>query len=348
MKNKTKTFSIAAFVAFALALTVPFSVSAEVFAPAVATDIPSTTQGLQPFVPVVSTDIPGTTEGVTPFVPVIATDTPATTEGFAPFIPVVATDTPATTEGFAPFIPVVATDIPATTEGTPLVFPPATTTSTSTEVVTETPAVTPVAAVSRSSRSGGRSGGVVSPLAILAAADVSSTTCPYINSFITVNGTNDAVEVARLQAFLNTSEGAALAVTGIYNAATQDAVAIFQLKHSADILAPWNQTEASKNVYFTTKKKINELVCGGSFALTPAELAEIAQTRDAVVSGAPVGTGTTGATGVIGSVNSTSTTLTAATSTGSTTNSNVAAAFVGGNFLSKFFSFVKGIFTGSN
>jgi hypothetical protein len=348
MKNKTTTFSIAAFMALALALTVPFTASAVEFVPVVDGSGSGTSESPIPsFVPSVDGSGSGSSESAIPaFVPTVDGSGSGTSEGSGSvFVPVVDGTGSSTSEGSgAIFIPTADESGSGTSEGTPLVFAPATTTSTSTEVVTETPAVTPVAAVSRSSssRSGGRSGGTVAPLAILALADGASTTCPYINSFITINGANDAAEVARLQSFLNTSEGASLAITGIYDEATQNAVGVFQLKHSADILAPWNRITASNNVYLTTKKKVNEIVCGQEFALTAAELAEIAQTRDAVVNG------TTAATGVIGSANSASTTLAAATSTGSTTNSNVAAAFFGGNFLSKFFNFVKGLFTGSN
>jgi hypothetical protein len=348
MKNKTTTFSIAAFMALALAFTVPFTASAVGFVPVVDGSGSGTSESPIPtFVPSVDGSGSGTSEGTIPaFVPTVDGSGSGTSEGSGSvFVPFVDGSGSGTSEGSGSvFVPVVDQSGSNTSEGEPLVFAPATTTSTSTEVVTETPAVT--AEVSRSSRSGGRSGGAVSPLAILAIADLaSSTTCPYINTFITVNGTNDAVEVARLQSFLNTSEGASLAVTGIYDVATQGAVSAFQLKHSADILAPWNTTAASNNVYLTTKKKINELVCGSSFALTAAELAEIAQVRDAIVNNTPAGTDA--ATGVIGSANSTST-LAIGTSTGSTANSNVAAAFFGGEFLGKFFKFIKGIFTGSN
>lgn len=231
-----------------------------------------------------------------------------------------------TSEGSEPvFVPTVDESGSGTSEGDPLSFASA--------IVTETPALN----VSRSGSS--RSGGViaiesVTPVVVSSVAAVSSTACPYINSFITISGSNDAADVSRLQSFLNASQGASLAVTGAYDAATQDAVAAFQIKHSADILAPWNTTVASKNVYLTTKKKINALVCGESFSLTASELAEITATRDAIINSTPAGT----STGAIGS----------ATSTGSTTDSNVAAAFVGGEFIGKFFKFVKSIFTGSN
>lgn len=78
--------------------------------------------------------------------------------------------------------------------------------------------------------------------------------------------------MVRLQKFLRDFEGfSELAITGIFNQETFDAVLTFQLRYKEDILDPWGIDFPTGFVYITTKNKINELFCGREYELTPAE-----------------------------------------------------------------------------
>lgn len=104
-------------------------------------------------------------------------------------------------------------------------------------------------------------------------------TCePYLRGFIRTGANNDPAEVTKLQQFLKTYEGFTdLAVTGTYNSATLAAVKALQSKYRDDILGPWGLERNTGFVYFTTKKKINELYCAGQaeFALSLEEQLEV-------------------------------------------------------------------------
>jgi hypothetical protein len=105
---------------------------------------------------------------------------------------------------------------------------------------------------------------------------------PYLTTYIRPGLGNDRGDVERLQMFLRDHEGFDnLAVTGIYNAPTADAVKIFQEKHVNEILTPWGISSATGYVYYTTQKKINDLHCAGEviFTLSPEQQAEIANFR---------------------------------------------------------------------
>ncbi|MBX4209350.1 peptidoglycan-binding protein [Candidatus Parcubacteria bacterium] len=88
--------------------------------------------------------------------------------------------------------------------------------------------------------------------------------CPSVNfitTFLKAGGNNNPNEVRKLQYFLNTYEGANLAVNGEFDAATEAAVKAFQVKYSNEILAPWGVTEPTGVVYITTSLKINRVYC---------------------------------------------------------------------------------------
>ena len=131
---------------------------------------------------------------------------------------------------------------------------------------------------SSGSRSGGRNGG--------------AAVCAPITSYLTFGGSNNSAEVVKLQNFLNRFERAGIAVTGVYDSATYNAVRAFQTKYFADTIAPWGPTAAvSGQVYITTLKKINEIMCGTSRALTASERAVVEAYRNVPVGGTPVVTG---------------------------------------------------------
>lgn len=99
----------------------------------------------------------------------------------------------------------------------------------------------------------------------------------YLLKPIRMGAQNSIVEVAKLQTFLNRFEDAELAVNGVYDQATYDAVQVFQMKYASDILYPWSITSPTGYVYHTTMKKINDIYCEGvrTFPLTPAQILEI-------------------------------------------------------------------------
>ncbi len=84
--------------------------------------------------------------------------------------------------------------------------------------------------------------------------------------------------VKNIQEFLNTmpsNQPRPLAVTGVYDAATIEAVKEYQLNHAAEILAPWGLTKATGNFYLTTARTANIAYCkaqGGNIAIPMPKL----------------------------------------------------------------------------
>lgn len=107
---------------------------------------------------------------------------------------------------------------------------------------------------------------------------ISDTNCPaYLTKYMRYGANNDPTEVQKLQTFLNTELGRSLAVSGYFDRATEQAVRDFQIIHRDEILIPWGLTRDSGYVYYTTQKKINEIMCGGmkNFPLAATQLDEI-------------------------------------------------------------------------
>ena len=100
--------------------------------------------------------------------------------------------------------------------------------------------------------------------------------CNYLLEYLRISKENNPVEVRKLQVFLRDYEGFTdLAVTGIFDQETFDAVSAFQTKYKSDILTPWGSVLPTAYVYITTKKKINEIYCQSEFPLTNTQLKEI-------------------------------------------------------------------------
>ncbi len=93
-----------------------------------------------------------------------------------------------------------------------------------------------------------------------------------LTGFVFANRTNDAGQVTLLQGSLNLLEGTDLQLTGEYNADTMAAVMAYQNKYASEILAPWNLSEATGNVYLTTRKHINERLCSDYIEVLPTTL----------------------------------------------------------------------------
>lgn len=89
-----------------------------------------------------------------------------------------------------------------------------------------------------------------------------STCTPYINSYMSLGGANNSLEVVKLQTFLRDEEGFSnVRVNGVYDRATYNAVVNFQERYFSDVLAPWFNQHGTGRVFVTTKKKINEIHC---------------------------------------------------------------------------------------
>ncbi len=122
-----------------------------------------------------------------------------------------------------------------------------------------------------SSGSSGNSGG-----SVLGASTESTTSgsgsvlgalsCSFLSyeQLLTIrNGESaDPAIVRALQEWLNSSQNAGLAVTGVYDQPTRFAIMLLQEKFASEVLAPWGLTKATGNVWQTTAALILRLVCG--------------------------------------------------------------------------------------
>lgn len=107
--------------------------------------------------------------------------------------------------------------------------------------------------------------------------------CEYLLEYLRIGQNNNPVEVRKLQVFLRDFEGFNnLLITEVFDQATFDAVSAFQRKYRADVLDPWSLPDSTGYVYYTTKKKVNEIYCAKAFPLTDAQLAEISQFKSVV------------------------------------------------------------------
>jgi hypothetical protein len=107
---------------------------------------------------------------------------------------------------------------------------------------------------------------------------------PYITEYLRFGKTNTESEVSKLQVFLNNHLGLNMPVSGFFNQATEQGVRDFQQKYRSEVLTPWGLNQDSGYVYYTTQKKINEIVCEGRsvFPLAPSQLNEIGQFKSKV------------------------------------------------------------------
>jgi hypothetical protein len=161
--------------------------------------------------------------------------------------------------------------------------------------------------------------------------------CSYLTAYMKFGAINDSAEVTKLQKFLKNMEELDVDVNGEFDQKTLDAVKAFQAKYLADVMGPWGSKNPTGQVYFTTKKKIDEIVCKANFSLTAGQLAQIAAYRNGVANG-------TITTDSEGNIISTSTNATSTeVGTNGTDGSQVAGA-AGTSFFSKIWSFIKWIF----
>ncbi len=103
-----------------------------------------------------------------------------------------------------------------------------------------------------------------------------SDACYYLREHLRLGYNNNPIEVAKLQSFLRNYEGfTTLPVTGFFDIVTDKAVRAFQDKYASDVLTPWNLPGNTGYVYYTTKKKVNEIYCQRAFPLTASEMSEV-------------------------------------------------------------------------
>ncbi len=201
------------------------------------------------------------------------------------FVPVVV-PTSDTTDLSEPQPTVVPpADVTDLSEPQPTVVPPADVTDLSEPQPTvpttpTTPTITPGSQTGVSGTSGGGSS-FVSTLpttqSVLGATTGPTTgaTCTAVITKYMKLGDRDT-EVAKLQVVLNAFLGKKLAITGVYDKATFDAVVEFQNKHSKLVLKPWvdagimNAEIATGRAYITTIHTINSMLCGGNYGPLPA------------------------------------------------------------------------------
>jgi hypothetical protein len=100
-------------------------------------------------------------------------------------------------------------------------------------------------------------------------------------------------------------------------------------------MIPWGVTTPSGEVYFTTKKKINEIVCKTNFNLTSEQISIIESYKDSIENGV-TGTDDTDTTNATG-------TIQLSPEVGSNDNSQTASAAIS-RFGSKIWSFIKWLF----
>ncbi|HEY9583842.1 MAG TPA: peptidoglycan-binding domain-containing protein [Candidatus Paceibacterota bacterium] len=195
------------------------------------------------------------------------------------------------------------------------------------------------------STSGGsrRTGGVRgdSNLVILSTTPilVGNANCVYLNDYLKIGRANPSSEVIKLQLFLRDIEKLDVSPTGIFDQKTFDAVSVFQVKpeYIDDIMKPWGVTTPTGQVWYTTKKKINEIYCKTNFSLTAEQLAQI----EAYRKGLEDGTITVDADGNI--INSTGTPITLP-EVGLDDNDSQTAAVGSTSFGARMWSFIKWLF----
>lgn len=154
--------------------------------------------------------------------------------------------------------------------------------------------------------------------------------CEYIGSYLKLGGANSSEQVTKLQTFLKNTEGLNVDINGNFDQKTLDAVKAFQTKYLSEIMLPWGVTTPTGQVFFTTKKKINEIYCKSVFALSPEQIAQI----EAYKKGLSTDT----------SSDITSTTTSTSTEVGSIDSTDQTASAGNITILSRFMNFIKWLF----
>lgn len=107
-----------------------------------------------------------------------------------------------------------------------------------------------------------------------------NTSCVYLKTYLKFGNKNDSAEVTKLQSFLKNTEGLNVDINGTFDQKTFDGVKAFQTKYVVDTMGPWGSKTPTGDVFYTTKNKINEIVCKTKVSLTSSELASIKAYKD--------------------------------------------------------------------
>ncbi|MCA9363049.1 peptidoglycan-binding protein [Candidatus Kaiserbacteria bacterium] len=119
---------------------------------------------------------------------------------------------------------------------------------------------------------------------------ISDSFCdPYLTEYLRYGRYNNPNEVTRLQIFLNNHLDLNISTAGYFDLATEQAVRDFQQMYRDEVLIPWGLERDSGYVYYTTQKKINEIMCEGTklFPLNDGQQAEISAFRARVTNSQP-------------------------------------------------------------
>lgn len=109
---------------------------------------------------------------------------------------------------------------------------------------------------------GGGGGGSNNSQGLVLGASTGPNECgPLLTDYMRMGEDNDPVQVILLQNFLNAELVINLALTGIFDQATKDAVEMFQQKYASEILPPWGLSGPTGWVYILTLWKINDISC---------------------------------------------------------------------------------------
>lgn len=111
--------------------------------------------------------------------------------------------------------------------------------------------------------------------------------CPaYLSEYIAPGRTNNPDQVTRLETFLRDVRGEKITPDGTYDSASVAAVMRFQDEYADQVLVPWGLKEATGHVFYTTRKTINEINCGGvkEFPLSSIEMQHILAYRNGELS----------------------------------------------------------------
>ncbi len=112
---------------------------------------------------------------------------------------------------------------------------------------------------------------------VLGAQALAPACAEYITDYLRPGAQNKSDQVRRLQFFFRDFEGVSIATDGVFGPTTIAAVNNFQTKYESDVLGPWGMKKPSGYVYYTTRKKINEMYCQGvsEFPLSSTQESEI-------------------------------------------------------------------------
>ncbi len=114
---------------------------------------------------------------------------------------------------------------------------------------------------------------------------INASGCSYLTTFMGINSENDSAEVTKLQTFLKNVEKLDVDINGTFDQKTLDAVKAFQEKYVDEVMTPWGVNTPTGQVFYTTQKKVNEIVCKTSINLTAEQLSAIDAYKNSLQNG---------------------------------------------------------------